>query len=668
MWLLLLHLQHASGLASGCTTIVAGAKTTVDGSPIVTHSADSPNGDFRVVYVPAKDYAPGTMRRIFRADGTFSMYPRSTDSERSAQYAPVDGPVHEQEIIGHIPEVEHTHALWEGMYSLMNEHGLALGESTCTGKMVNIGRPDGGSALFTVATLMSVALERCTTAICAVETMGQLAEKYGFYGEDAGIDGAGEAVTAADADGHAWVFHITGGVNGTGAMWAAQRVPEGHVAVVANSFTIKEVYLDDEANFRGSTDLYAQAKASGMWDGKAHFNWQAAFAPDFDTKFEAGLNSYDPLRMWRVFHLANSELSLKPSDKLADMPFSVAPDKKVSNLMVMNWHRDTYDGTEFDMTLGALAGPWQSPRRHGGSAKVPGQYARSISMHWTLYCWLAQPAVKHPVLWFAPDSAKSTVFVPFYAEVLKGDGRYSQKDYGVGSQLSFSLTGSAPRPAWWAFNFVANWLEISYFNMSQTYVFPKVEQLQHEVLLSAKRGEAMADRASASDVAGHLADLHTSIQEHVANEWWSLAEMLIVRYNDQYFNFPPYAPMKSIDIGYPAFWFEMAGFNKQSYYPGWMQPSKEAPSLLLEPDLTIARQSLELASACDAMGADGDNCGFRSSLASTLSGSRRSLGDLAVFVLFGSACAAIGFWAGSVRAQRASFSVQDGRHSRLLLG
>merc|ERR1711953_555215 len=109
--------------------------------------------------------------------------------------------------------------------------------------------------------------------------------------------------------------------------------------------------------------------------------------------------------------------------------------------------------------------------------------------------------------------------------------------------------------------------------MSQHYVFPKVQQLQDDVLQKVQQGEVDIDRIASSNAASLLADLHTRIQARIVKEWWALAEMLVVRYNDQYFNFAPSAPTEAIPISYPSFWLQMTGFNSQSYYPGWMKPS-----------------------------------------------------------------------------------------------
>lgn len=49
-----------------------------------------------------------------------------------------------------------------------------------------------GPALFSIAALITLMLSRCTTARCAIQTAGDLAEQHGFYGEGWG---SGEALT-----------------------------------------------------------------------------------------------------------------------------------------------------------------------------------------------------------------------------------------------------------------------------------------------------------------------------------------------------------------------------------------------------------------------------------------------------------------------------------------
>jgi dipeptidase len=131
-------------------------------------------------------------------------------------------------------QVEHTFALFEAGYGIMNEHQVAIGESTCAAKLWAAPTTAGGKAMIEARELTRIALERSRTAREAVETMGALAEKYGFYaadwsgGDDSKGEG-GEALTVVDPD-EAWVFHVLSDDLGTGAVWAAQRLADDHVS------------------------------------------------------------------------------------------------------------------------------------------------------------------------------------------------------------------------------------------------------------------------------------------------------------------------------------------------------------------------------------------------------------------------------------------------------
>ena len=86
--------------------------------------------------------------------------------------------------MGHIPQVSHTFSYVDAAYGVMNEHQLAIGESTCDAALGMRGVPIrfGGKALLGIATLSRIALQRCKTARCAIQTVGNLAVEYGFYG------------------------------------------------------------------------------------------------------------------------------------------------------------------------------------------------------------------------------------------------------------------------------------------------------------------------------------------------------------------------------------------------------------------------------------------------------------------------------------------------------
>jgi len=562
----------------------------VDGSSVTSHANDCQDCDWRMVYVPAKDHPAGSERVIY--DAVWSQYPRIVDPSRSSQYHAAAG-IDSSAVLGRIPQVKHTYAMWEGSYGFMNEHGLGMGESTCAAYLVGKGIADGGDALFSIGNLMAIAMERCQSARCAIRTMGELGSKYGFYGEDPGMGGAGEAVTLVDRSGEAWVFHICGGVpsNDTkaawagqrGAVWVAQRVPRGHVAVIANSNIIREVDVDDTENFMahpGLLDLLQEAK---LWDGKGRLDWQKAVQPDMATfsyfPGQAPIPMYSTIRMWGVLRKAAPSAGLEATPDLSSFPFSVPVDGKASILDVMNWFRTHYEGTEFDMRYGSLAGPWQTPfRMEGGSGmnSVPGQFARSTSISRTSYTVISQSGISQPRVWFAPDASATSVFVPFFASSLSAGGKFDMEAYGTGSMKSvgFLSKPGTLQPAWWAHDFVANWMNLCYQNMSEQYVYPARDSLQRTVVAAVETGTKHSDNVH------DLTELASRLQRNVTEEWWQLAEKLVVRYNDGYFNFPEATPTTVASIGYPAFWLEMIGFDQEFYRPHWFKQSPEPPSLL----------------------------------------------------------------------------------------
>jgi dipeptidase len=120
----------------------------------------------------------------------------------------------------------------------------------------------GGKAAFNVRSLMEVALERCDSARCAIDLMGSLAEKHGFYcveGEATTHADCSEALTIGDPK-EAWVFHITADDTHESAVWVAQRVPDGEIAAIANQFVIRGIDVKDKKNFMASKNIFEVAE------------------------------------------------------------------------------------------------------------------------------------------------------------------------------------------------------------------------------------------------------------------------------------------------------------------------------------------------------------------------------------------------------------------------
>jgi len=299
----------------------------------------------------------------------------------------------------------------------MNEMGLSVTESTCGAKTIASALPKG-KALFWIGELSQVALERCATVRCAIDTMGELAVKHGFYGEQE-VEGSGETLLLADTN-ESWVFSILSSPCGSSAVWCAQRVPDDHVTVVANMYTIRNVDLNDSSTFRYSENMLDVAREQKWWNGSLPFDFTRAFSSG-----EYGHPYYTGRRVWRVLSLMAPSLNLDATlgvrTDRATYPWSVKAEKKVSLSMLRELNRDHYEDTPYDLTKGMAAGPFNSPNRlDGGSRFFPqpkGAWERPIAMYRTSYSLIAAPrdssTTSGGVIFYAPHNPHASVYVPY---------------------------------------------------------------------------------------------------------------------------------------------------------------------------------------------------------------------------------------------------------------
>jgi dipeptidase len=300
-----------------------GKLASTDGSVMTAHSCD---GNYRtwLQIEPRKEFQSGAVKPI-------SWGLLHTETPWDLQGIDVKGT---------IPQVAETYAFFNVAYPAMNEKGLAIGETTIGGRREL--RNDEG--MFLIENLQELALERTTTAREAIQLIGELVKEYG-YGD------WGECLTFADSK-EVWHFEIMGaGPFEVGAVWAAVKIPDDHVGVSANIPRIATLDLDDTANYMASDNVHSVAEEFGWWDPESgeEFKWWKAYG-----NVDRDGNNRPPYSTREFFILSTLAPSLGLTMEMEELPFSVKPDEKVSVQRVLNYYRETYEGTEFDATQNLL--------------------------------------------------------------------------------------------------------------------------------------------------------------------------------------------------------------------------------------------------------------------------------------------------------------------------
>jgi dipeptidase len=205
--------------------------------------------------------------------------------------------------------------------SFLNEWGVCIASDRCPSREEEPEiDPAGGIGMH----LRRVVAERAQSAREGVLLAGELVERYGY-------DDTGRTYAISDPD-EGWLFCAVNGKH-----WVAQRVPDDEVAVLANTYSVREVDLADTVNFLGSPDIVAHAIARGWYDPDAGpFDFAAAYAQP-----EVAADSANFCRRWAGFRrIASAEIPCQP-----DLPFSVRPREKLDVASVMEILRDRYEGT-----------------------------------------------------------------------------------------------------------------------------------------------------------------------------------------------------------------------------------------------------------------------------------------------------------------------------------
>ncbi len=466
------------------------------------------------------------------------------------------------DILGYIPQAEETYTYFHTAYSHINEHQLAIAESTTDQREeLKVTRETGGQ-IMTIEQAMIFALQRHKKAREAAKFIGGLMTEYGFIPSSG--DGS-ESLIIGDTQ-EAWVFEVMGVGPGwtvdsgkPGAIWAAQRLPDDHATMIPNYSIIKQIDPEDSANFMVSENYLQEAIDRGFYDPDSGlpFIWQDAYAPltaEFATgRFWLFHTTFAPNYFdWPDRHLDGDLYKglnqyFQTVEPLSIYPFSVKPEKKISVRDVMAFQRSVFEDTIYDITAGPQ---WLVPGKdeEGNytnefvksplTTPFPGRdmrellkltYRRPVARHRGHSGMIAQlrdwlPDEIGGVYWIFLDNPYVGPYVPMYAGNLS-----THESYQVYDPEKYD-----ERSARWSFDFVDNLLNLKFQEAIKDVravrepfeqaMFDRQQELEAEALALHEK-DPQAAREFLTEYSNGLMEQATSMYLQLRNE-------LIVKYSN----------------------------------------------------------------------------------------------------------------------------------------
>jgi len=503
---ILLTVTSLTGLAN-CTTVSVGKNASADGTTIISYNCDCGGCQFEAKIVPAKDWEEGETIQI----------------------------TGHGKVLGEIPQVPHTFQYLKAVLGVINEKGVAVGETTCPIDTITEYAKEVKEVMFSsegfidYGTCLNIVLERASTAREAVEIFGELIETYKWAPIEA------ETINFADGN-ELWIFEVYGH-----DLWCAFKLDDDEVFVSANAARIRDIDFDDEENVMHSPNIISFAVDHGWYDPDSGEPFRPAdiYAPSNRV--------YSTRRVWRALDLVTPSLKLSPHE--LEYPQTVVPDKKLSVHDVYKIVGDYYQGTEYDLTKGPAAGPWGNPLRY--TNKGDGDWERSINMHRTAFFHITQINGKLPdpikgVTWLGRGAADTSYITP-----LSGSMFSLPECYHIGAKREDFNRDSQG----WISVYVQEMTTLRYNEAIQDlYAFrdPKLEMLYQTVPLVQEKAAEIYQ----SDPDAALSLMHNFYYQNALaffESWKKLGDMLLGKYamGYRYFKTAPY----------PEWWNEFIGFG-----------------------------------------------------------------------------------------------------------
>ncbi len=526
--------------AHTCTSVLVSGGASADGSVMISYLADAGGFMDPLYFYPGGEYGPEDSLDVICW--------------------------HHDTLLGTIAQVPETYRV----IGNMNEHQVAIGETTFTGRS----ELHGGNGFIDYGAMMYIALQRSKTAREAIEVMTGLVEEHGYKS-------TGESFSIADKN-EAWIMEFIGkGEHGEGAVWVAARVPDGYIAAHANQARIREIDWDDTENWMWSDDLVDFAREMGWFEGpREEFSFVDAYNPVTPSSLMLCEG-----RVWSVFNRA------APSKEFSDhywravkgaepYPLFIKPDEKVTVEKMISFVRDHFHDTPHYTGDKYAAGPYSNPYRsrplvfqlEEDGETTSYAWERTISQPQTGFSFISQSRSWLPdpiggIFWYGVDDTYSNAYMPLYMGMQE-----APKSLATGNVVDFDW-----EVAFWVFNLVANYAYGIY-----EYVIEDIKEVQKEV---ETRSHAMTD---AVDIAAkslyekdkdvmneYLTEFSVNNAERTVERWRELAYHVFSKYNDRFIRTEEKRRPWPDGIGYPEDYYRrVIEKNPDHYEIRWREPEE----------------------------------------------------------------------------------------------
>lgn len=441
--------------------------------------------------------------------------------------------------LGAIPQVNKTY----NVIGNGNDQGLVIGESTFGG-VQQLSSQSG--AIIDYGSMIYLTLQRASTAREAIQTMSDLMDTYGYFSE-------GESISIADSTtGEVWIMEVIGrgdSYRSMGAVWVAQKIPDGMMTAHANQARITTFPRNDPENCLYAPDVVEVAIYYGLYPADKdplEFSFSDVYDPVVFTNAR-----FSEARVWSIFSQAadqDGSFQLKYQDYASGrdlktrMPLFIKPHKKMSVFDIMNLMNSHYEGTELDSRMDIGGGVFGDPHRPRPLTwEFEGKTyfnERTVAIERTGWNFIAQlrrdmPKELSVLIWFASDDTSTSPRVPVYAASTSVALPYSGKGTQDGvpaPMMKLDLT-----KAFWVQNMVSN---LCYWRWKDAYpmVRSKIDSLYLDHVENVQKIDAKAlSMYQSGDKEGaiqYVTEASMEMADALHQTWMEFYGDLFVRFRD----------------------------------------------------------------------------------------------------------------------------------------